>query len=122
MEHDKDAAKAAKKAAKAQAKGLKKLDKKHASEPLADGAAARQVPSSVTASGMGPAERSAAAAERAAAAAERQAGLQRYRVLFALLMVALSLAALLVTVKPWRFLAQPEPGPETSSSIDEGSP
>lgn len=122
MEQDKDAAKAAKKAAKAKAKELKKLEKKHASEPLADAGAARQVPSSVTASGMGPAERSAAAAERSAAAAERQAKLQRYRVLFALLMVIVSLAALLATVKPWKFLAETRPTPETSSSTEKGSP
>lgn len=97
----KDQAKADKKAAKARLKAEKKAAKASSHIP----------PTAGGGDGSSP-------AERAAAAAEKQVSLQRFRVLFALLMFLVATATFLWTVKPWRYL----PGsqhPNPAQEVDE---
>jgi len=96
----KEQAKAEKKAAKAKLKAEKKANQ-----------TASHVPAGGSDGGPSPAERSAAAAEK-------QVALQRFRVLFALLMFIVATAMLLWTVKPWRFLSgedRPKSVPTTAA-------
>jgi hypothetical protein len=118
---EKDNAKAAKKAAKAAAKAAKaqaKLEQERMprDQPATQGT--RQVASPGTGDGLTPQERAAAAAERSAAAAERQAHLQRYRVLYASLMVVIALATLAATLKPWEYLDAPPTTPPAETTTD----
>ena len=85
MGASKDAAKAAKKSAKNQLKQVKR----------AAGAGSSDTPASASHAG-GPTP-----AERSATAAERQVRLQSLRVILAFLGVAATVAALLLTYKPW---------------------
>ena len=110
---EKKAAKAAKKAAKAQAKLQKKLAEGGGPEPTptAQGAPVAQ---------GAPGDGKLTPAERSAIAAERQVALQRFRVLFALMMFLVAAATLIATVRPWRFLGNSEPPVEApSTAADE---
>jgi len=59
-------------------------------------------------------------AERSASAAEKQVALQRFRVLFALLMFLVTVATFAWTVKPWRYLPGSDRAgaPPTSGAIE----
>ncbi|MGD2107966.1 MAG: hypothetical protein PVI86_01115 [Phycisphaerae bacterium] len=116
MEDAKDAAKATKKAAKAATKAAKAKVKEERERALRELAARQKLEGGVT-----PQERAVAAAERSAAAAERQAHLQRYRVLYAALMVIIGLATLLITLKPWQYIGSAPPAPETTTPTDPGA-
>jgi len=125
MSQSKEDAKTAKKAAKA----LVKAEKKGSVGGGVDSSGRRAatptsspVPDAVPATPNGP-----TAAERSAAAAERQVALQRYRVLLAVLMLVVALAAIMTTTKPWQFLpavqdAASQPPASQTDDAREGSP
>lgn len=98
----KDQAKADKKASKARLKAEKKAGNAAAVAPIAAGGG----------------DGKPSPAERSAAAAEKQVALQRFRVLFALLMFVVAVVGLLWTVKPWQYLpgsAQPQTAPAATT-------
>lgn len=99
-----NSSKAAKKAAKAEAKRTKKEAK------AALAAKASTAASSI--SGPSPAERSAVAAER-------QVRLQRWRVVFALLMFLVAAATFLATVRPWEKRGKSPPPPDPAAADNE---
>jgi hypothetical protein len=111
---EKEAAKAAKKAAKAQAKLQKKAAEGGGPEPTptVQGAPVAQDV---------PGDGKLTPAERSAIAAERQVALQRFRVLFALMMLLVAAATFIATVRPWRFFEDPEPPvePPAATAADE---
>jgi len=118
---EKDNAKAAKKAGKAAAKAAKaqaKLGQERMPGEQAATEETKQVATPRTGNGLTPQERSATAAERSAAAAERQAHLQRYRVLYASLMVFIAIATLVATLRPWEYLDAPPPATPAETTTD----
>ena len=96
--------KIAKKLLKAQAKAEKKRAKFAAESPGAP------PPTAEASSAPG-------AADRSAAAAERQVRLQRWRVVIALLTLAVAVVTFLLTVRPWES-KQPESAETTSDQPD----
>jgi hypothetical protein len=99
MSDAKEEAKAKKKLAKEQSKAAKKLAKveeKTHETPHAASSTSMPAPAPIS-DGISPAERSARAAEQ-------QVRLQRFRVWFAFLTVLLTLATILITLRPWRWL------------------
>jgi hypothetical protein len=84
-----------KKRAKAQTKAIKKLAKRQAVPATTESAAGDIHRAAVSVGGA------SSPAERSAAAAEKQVALQRYRVLFAVLMFLIAVATLIVTIRPW---------------------
>lgn len=102
-----DNAKAIKKALKAQTKLAKKEAK--ANQPTDP-----PTPSRLN-GGLTPAERSAAAAER-------QVRLQRWRVILAIAGVAVGIATILLSTRPWEKETAAPPGDQTSQSSTESSP
>jgi len=120
---EKDSAKAAKKAAKAATKAAKaqaKLEQGRMSREQQATEGSERVAAPGTGDGLTPQERAAAAAERSAAAAERQAHLQRYRVLYASLMVVIALATLIATLRPWEYLDARSPSPPAETTTNGG--
>jgi len=109
MTETQDPAKTSKKIAKGEAKRAKKGAKAAALAEAANAGAAPPVPA-----GTSPAERSAAAAER-------QVRLQRWRVVFAVLMFLVAAGTFLATVRPWERwnLA---PSAADRSATEPGSP
>lgn len=106
MGSPKDQGKADKKASKAKLKAGKKAAK----------AASEMSPST------GAADPGSSPAERSAGAAEEQVRLQRFRVLFAMLMFLVAVVTLLWTVKPWKYLggsASPAPVPAGAETRPE---
>ncbi len=106
---DKDTAKFAKKAAKAQTKIEKKRVK------LQDASHSSSARNTTI-------DYEPVAAQRSAAAAEKQVRMQWYRVLIALLTLAVALATFLITVKPWeRRVPTDIPSKRSDTGINDSS-
>ncbi len=95
-----------------------KTDKKASKAKLKAEKKAAKIASEAPAS-PGRSDSAPSPAERSAVAAERQVTLQRFRILFALLMFLVAVVTLLWTVKPWRYLPgsnQPVTAPESGAT------
>ncbi len=113
MSDAKEQAKAKKKQAKEQVKAAKKQAKVEEKMPRVPPAAAPAT--TLTDDGPSPAERSAQAAEK-------QVRLQHLRVWFAFFTVLLTLAALLITIKPWRWLDKEPAATDQPAAVSTEAP